>query len=56
MPENKRYIGDSVYIAHDGYYLILTTENGEQATNTILLEPAVLDRLINFVNEKTGEE
>ena len=51
MSENKRYLGDSVYIAYDGYYFILTTENGDGPTNTILLEPGVLDQLIQFVNE-----
>ncbi len=26
----KEYIGDSVYANYDGYYIILTTENGNQ--------------------------
>jgi len=51
MPERKRYIGDGVYMAYDEFGFILTTEDGEKATNTIYLEPAVLAQLIRFVNE-----
>lgn len=38
----KRYLGDTVYVDHDGYYIVLTTEDGISVTNTICLEPAVL--------------
>jgi len=42
----KQYIGDSVYADFDGYSYILTTENGYGPTNTIYLEPAVLNAFI----------
>ena len=44
----KHYLGDGVYIDFDGYYLILTTENGVDTTNTIYLEPAVLAALLEY--------
>ena len=46
---NKRYLGDSVYISHDGYHVILTTQNGYGATNTIFLEPHLKVGLNNYV-------
>ena len=46
----KTYIGDSVYAAFDGYAIVLTTENGMGASNTIVLEPAVYRQLVAFVD------
>ena len=45
----KTYLGDGVYVDFDGYALVLTTENGIQATNTIILEPEVYHALEAFV-------
>lgn len=45
----KDYLGDGVYIdvaPHGG--LVMTTENGVEATNTIYLEPAVLAALDRY--------
>ena len=52
MPE-KVYLGDSVYATHDGYHIILTTENGlpDDPSNRVALEPPVLDAL-NAYNQK----
>ena len=47
--ETKEYIGDGVYAKFDGFGVILTTENGFEATNKIYLEPQVLDALQNYV-------
>jgi len=47
--ETKAYLGDGVYAKFDGFGVILTTENGIAATNTIYLEPQVLDALQNYV-------
>ena len=41
----KQYLGDSVYADFDGYMIRLTTENGAGPSNTIDLEPAVLEAL-----------
>lgn len=47
----KMYIGDSVYAEHDGFSLILTTENGipTDPSNKIELEPSVYQNLLDFV-------
>jgi hypothetical protein len=45
----KTYLGDSVYAEFDGFGIVLTTENGMGASNTILLEPDVLRALNEFV-------
>jgi hypothetical protein len=41
----KTYLGDAVWADFDERGLILTTENGISVTNTIVLEPEVLDNL-----------
>jgi hypothetical protein len=45
----KAYLGDGVYVEFDGYALVLTTEDGIRATNTIVLEPEVCDALTAYV-------
>lgn len=50
----KRYLGDGVYVDYDGYYIVLTTENGINATNTIYLERPVLDALTDYMEELVG--
>ncbi len=45
----KQYIGDAVYVDFDGYGIVLTTENGIEATNRIVLEPEVYTALVRYV-------
>ena len=45
----KSYLGDSVYADWDGCSVVLTTENGYGASNTIVLEPQVLEALRLYV-------
>lgn len=45
----KEYLGDSVYADFDGYHVILTTENGYGPSNTIALEPPVINALNQYV-------
>ena len=45
----KRYLGDGVYAIMDGADLVLTTENGVEATNRIVLEPEVFAALEEFL-------
>lgn len=45
----KEYIGDSCYVDFDGYALTLTTENGVDVTNTVVLEPEVYAALNRYV-------
>lgn len=54
----KEYIGDSVYAEFDGYGIILTTENGDGPSNTIVLEPEILTALNSYakrVKDKLAE-
>lgn len=46
--KNKRYLGDGAYVDYDGFGLVLTTEDGISATNTIYLEPKVWDALVEY--------
>lgn len=45
----KTYLGDSVYAEFTGYDIVLTTSNGEETTNKIVMEPEVLTALFDFV-------
>ena len=44
----KKYLGDAVYADFDGYNVVLTTENGIEQTNVIVLEPSVISRLKEY--------
>lgn len=45
----KEYIGDAVYVAYDGFGVVLTTEDGYSVTNRIVLEPEVWEALEGYV-------
>ncbi len=45
----REYLGDSVYITHDGFGLELTTDNGFGPSNKIYLEPVVYKALVEYV-------
>ena len=50
MSERKAYIGDSVYVDVDfAGRVVLTTEDGIRATNTIVLEVDVLNHLLEWI-------
>lgn len=48
MSQLKDYLGDGVYADFDGFQITLTTENGIDVTNTIVLEPEVMAALKNY--------
>ena len=48
MNQFKDYLGDSVYAEFDGYGITLTTDNGHGPSNTIYLEPNILEALNRF--------
>lgn len=52
----KEYLGDSVYVEESHPGIILTTENGlpGDPSNTIYLEPEVLEALNRFVKSRRG--
>lgn len=45
----KSYLGDAVYVEHDGFGLVLTTEDGYSTTNRIVLEPEVWGALETYI-------
>jgi len=42
------YLGDGVYAIHDGYGIWLHSNDHENPTDKIYLEPSVFNSLINF--------
>lgn len=47
---DKLYIGDSVYVEKDDFNgIILTTENGISTSNSIVLEPEVINSLLMYL-------
>ena len=50
MDKKKKYLGDGVYVEWDGYFIILTTENGIGATNRIILDFSVIESLENYID------
>ena len=49
--EYVQYLGDAVYATHDDRGLVLMTGSHLEPTNTIVLEPAVLDALDRYRKE-----
>lgn len=46
----KVYLGDGVYAEFDQFGAVkLTTENGIETTNTIYLEPEVVEAFLDFL-------
>ncbi len=52
----KHYLGDGVYVDWDGYGLVLTTEDGINVTNAIILEPEVFTALVAFVERLSATQ
>lgn len=51
MSAKKEYLGDGLYVHHDGYQFVLTAPRGGDE-HYVALEPNVLDEFLRFV-EKT---
>ena len=52
----KEYLGDAVYARIDKFGdLVLTTEDGMRATNTIILEPQIIQALDVYLEAYRGE-
>ena len=54
---NKQYLGDSVYVEEEENFrgLVLTTENGNGPSNTIVLEPEVAIKLVEYIENMIKE-
>lgn len=54
---SKAYLGDAVYVDIDSEgRIVLTTENGICATNTIILEPEVLLAFMEYIEKAIENE
>lgn len=51
LGKNTVYIGDAVYVSHDGYQFWLATTDGIRITNRIALEPPVLKLFLDYTIE-----
>ena len=49
----KEYLGDGCYVDFDGFALVLTAENGIEATDRIVLEPEVFAALGDYARRLT---
>ena len=47
--KEKVYLGDGAYVAFDGYHVVLTAENGIEATDTVALDPGCLTSLTRYL-------
>lgn len=47
----KEYLGDGVYADWDRYNIILTSNNGEETLDIILLEPPVVESLLKYIRK-----
>ena len=45
---DKEYLGDGVYLSHDGFQIWLTSEDGISVLNEIAIEPHLIDRLVAY--------
>ena len=52
----KEYLGDGVYVEYDDVGVVLTTENGYNVTNRIVLDPCVWFRLMRYVQRLFVED
>jgi len=52
---NKTYLGDSVYLeVKSQFEIILTTDNGDGASNEIILEYSMIESMQTFINQCLG--
>ena len=55
MSGKKAYIGDGAFVEFDGFAVVLSTEDGEQTTNRIVLEPDTLNALLEWLQAMAEE-
>jgi len=52
---SKEYLGDGAYAEFDGWNIILTTSNGIEDTNRIVMEPDVSAVFIRWLDRLKAE-
>ena len=53
---NKQYLGEDIFVEHDGYNFILTRETEVHTRETIILEPYMVNFLKDFVDKRHQEK
>jgi hypothetical protein len=48
-PESPTYLGDGLYVEHDGYQYRLFASNGIHTTNEVFLDPRVLEAFQRYL-------
>lgn len=51
--QDMDYIGDGVYVGHDGYQVWLSVGSHENP-EVVALEPAVLEKLVQYSDQHLG--
>ena len=51
---DPEYLGDAVYALHDGYHVWLRLNSYENMVGQIAMEPAVMERLIDYWERHLG--
>ena len=54
--KDTNYIGDGVYVGHDGFHVWLVTHNGYTITNEVALEPAVIEGFVKWLAQLKGRK
>ncbi|OBG06593.1 hypothetical protein A5772_21535 [Mycolicibacter sinensis] len=45
------YLGDGLYVTHDGYQVELYAHNGLEKTNSVYLAPAEIQSFLNYLKK-----
>jgi len=53
---DEEYVGDGIYVYHDGYCINITTHNGLKTTNDITIEMDVFVRILEYVMSRLKED
>jgi hypothetical protein len=54
--KDQEYIGDGVYVGHDGWHIWLYANHHENPTDKIALEPEVYERLLAWVEKLSKQK
>lgn len=55
IDKDATYLGDGLYADFDGYQICLYASDGIGPTDTVYLEPQVLERFLEYVKKLKGE-
>jgi hypothetical protein len=50
---NIEYLGDGLYVKHDGFQIILMANDPYNPTDTVYLEPSVFTNLVGYMERNT---